>query len=192
MAQLVSIGALSDEFRALQRGLDDTGRRRVTRPMADKGLQVAVQVAARRVGADLRYTGGAGRGGGWPGRFFDDLTVRPISDGRMMLAPTRKSAGLWKTDEAGRNRSVGAGGGVTGRGGSDLFQGPALDRATGETLRTASGAVRRSRRRRQSKWSGYTQPKSTATIAVALMAEQVPPVAEAKFREILAEHFDLD
>lgn len=169
---------------ALARDLTVTEKRAITRKMAEESKRAAVASARLAVGADAKFSG-------WPGepRALDSLQIKPLRDGRTGMWPTRKSGGPWKVAELGRNRGVNRFGGATGRGGVALFQGPSIDRASGDTYRTKSGKVRMTRSRRRSKWSGYTPAKHTASEAVQVMERTVPPIAEREVRRVMDKRF---
>lgn len=175
------IGALED----LRRSLADAEKRRITRVLAEHYERILIAEARRDAGHDAAFSG-------WKTpsrevRALDNLQLKELRSGAHGVWPTRRSGGPWKVITQGRNQ-----GGATGRGGAALFLGPSIDQATGETFRTASGNVRITRRRRRSKWSGYTAGKGTGRRAVSRMNRDAPTIANTEAVTVLRRHFELD
>lgn len=185
MASFSSFKAFGAELDKVTRKLDRDGRRRIARQMAEEAERIAVKEARADLGDDAAFSG-------WPGddRALSSLKIKPGRNDAHWLFPTRKSGGPWKVAEVGRNRSVSRFGGATGRGGGALFQGPGINRQTGVTSLSKSGNVI-VRRSKGKKWSGYTDPKRTASRARERMERELPKIAEREYRKVLVKHFDV-
>jgi hypothetical protein len=95
----------------------------------------------------------------------------------IVFHPTRDGAGPTTTSQFGR-----------GRGNASGFQGPGINKRTGVTSRTKSGAVRKQRKSKgydwgqvaaRKRWSGFTDGKNTADKIVAELNQQLPAVVAA-------------
>jgi hypothetical protein len=69
------------------------------------------------------------------------------------------------------------------------FSGPGINRSTGITSRTKSGAVRRVRARQSRRWNGATAGKGTASRAVAEMDRQLPRIADKAVLKVIRKRF---
>lgn len=173
-----SAAAFGRELERLQRSIEKQ-QRKATRAMAEEGEKIAGSAARSDLGGDDQFSG-------WNGRYLEDLRVKPSRQGSgHFLLPTRKSGGPWKVAEQGRNKGT-----ATGRGGVKIFFGPGLNRKTGVTSRTKSGAIRKTRAFGQKRWNGYTSGKSTATRAVAQFESASERIAEKSMRTAIVKHFD--
>lgn len=107
---------------------------------------------------------------GWPRRAPIAVAVRwdIVGKGKLLVKPaSRRSAGPWTVMEQGRNQGNASG-----------FAGPSINRKTGLTSFTKSGAVRKSRGARARRWNGVTQGKGTASDAVAKIEAKVPRMVQ--------------
>lgn len=86
-----------------------------------------------------------------------------VSDHEVAMQPERRAAGPMRVLEDGRNQGNAGG-----------FAGPGVNRATGVTARTKSGAVRKVRSRASRRWNGTTDPKHTWADAVGPLAVEMP------------------
>lgn len=178
-----SVEAFNREIDKLDRTLNRE-LQNATREMAENARKVALSEARSDLGGDTQFSG-------WRGRDLSDLVIKRgrrvgVNDTSHWMFPTRKSGGPWKVAEQGRNQ-----GDVRGRGGSQIFIGPSIDKTTGETFRTKTGKVRMTRRRRSAKWSGYTKGKRTASNAADRFDRDSERIAEKRFRTALTKHFDV-
>jgi hypothetical protein len=155
----------------LTKALDIAELSKITYAIALKAQQIAEAAASADLGGDPKFSGWA--------PLLDTQIKRP-SDGSAVLMPTRTSAGPWTVAEFGRNKGNASG-----------FQGPGVNSRTGATARTKSGAVRKVRARQAKRWNGYTDPKHTASEAVARMEHELPTIAQEKFIADLLRHFDV-
>ena len=138
--------------------------------MAEKAQQIATAQASGDLGGDPKFSG-------WAPSL--DLHVKSIRTGAILL-PTRSGAGPWRVAEQGRH--MGNAGG---------FSGPGINRRTGKTSRTKSGAVRSVRASKGKRWNGSTRGFNTAGKAVARMDRELPPIAERGVKAIIQRHFDV-
>lgn len=185
MPTFASLAAFERELALLGKELETTERRRITQAQAEKMQQIAQRTAAFDLGADLGFTGGPGRGGGWRSKSGDvlrlDTQLKTLSSGATLLTPTRFSAGPWTVAERGRNMGNASG-----------FAGPGINTRTGTTSRKKDGSLRKVRKRKASKWSGYTRGKDTATRAREQAEKEVAEIALLGLRNTTRRHFDVD
>lgn len=162
------------DLAALEKDLTGPEQRRITRQMALVAQQIANQHAARDLGGDRGFSGW-NRGN----PITLDTNLRFVKTGTL-LSPTRSSAGPWTVAEQGRNQGNAGG-----------FSGPGINRRTGITSRTKSGAVRRVRSVRGRRWNGTTAGKGTATRAVVEMDRKLPPIADRAVLGVMRKRFDV-
>jgi len=136
--------------------------------------KAAQKIATRAASADL---GGDPKFSGWAPTL--DTQIKGIRNGAILM-PTRSSAGPWTVAEFGRNQ-----------GGSSGFQGPGINRKSGQTSRTKSGGLRKVRSFKAKRWNGYTRGKSTASTAEAIMERELPKIAEKAALKVTRKHFDV-
>ena len=181
MPTFSSFGAFARELDQLEHELRREEGLRITRKQAEAARKIATAAARRDLGGNSRFSG-------WAGRDLADLRVKQLRGNKVghILAPTRKSGGPWKVAEQGRNKGT-----ATGRGGKAIFFGPGINRETGETARTKSGAVRKVRRFKAKRWNGYTAGKGTASDAISAMERVLPKVAEDGVTKVTRKHFDV-
>lgn len=170
-----SLQSFSAELDALQHEVTSAKNRAVSEPMARHAQAIADRNAAQDLGADRAFSG-------WTRRtpIVLETQIKFLSQGAALLHPTRSSAGPWTVADKGRNQGNAPG-----------FAGPGINRKTGTTSRTKSGAVRKVRARQSKRWNGTTAGKGTATRAVKQMDRELPPIAEKAFRGMLVKHFDV-
>lgn len=164
------------ELDEMDRNLATKTALQATRAQAQLAQKIATAVAAADLGGDPRFSG-------WRPEL--ETRIKPIRGGKgvgHVLLPTRISAGPWTVAERGRNQGDGGGG---------AFFGPGVNRRTGETARTKAGRVRKVRAVKARRWNGRTQPKFTATKAVAQMDKQLPPIADKLATRQMRRHFDV-
>ena len=77
-----------------------------------------------------------------------------VSDTAVVMSPEKRARGGMRVLQSGRNHGDASG-----------FQGPGVNRSTGETQRTKSGGVRKVRARQGRRWNGVTDGKETWTHA---------------------------
>lgn len=92
-----------------------------------------------------------------------------VDRGKVLLKPTRRSAGPWTVAQSGRN---------AGDAGIGPMQGPTL---------TKTGRVSRARRKR---WNGQTQGKGTADTARAAIEDKAPGVVDVQIKRAIRKAFD--
>jgi len=173
MPTFTSFGAWGAAYENMVKDLDGPAKRKITRDMAEQ----AQKIADRAAGADI-----GGSFSGWRrGNPIElDTQIRNARDNNALLIPTRTSAGPWTVAEKGRNQGNARG-----------FSGPGINRRTGVTARTKSGAVRRVRATRGRRWNGVTQGKRTASEAVAAMERELPKFAARGVLVAQRKHFDV-
>ncbi len=167
-----SMSAFVDD---LSKSLTPTEIRKITRAQAEVAQHIASQQAGRDLGSDRAFSGW-NRSNPIP----LDTRIRSGREGATLLTPTRGSAGPWTVAEFGRNQGNAGG-----------FAGPGINRTTGITSRTKSGAVRKVRARRAQRWNGVTAGKETASDAVKEMSVKLPKIADAGVRLALRKRFDV-
>lgn len=174
MPTFKSFAEFGAELHNLGKDLETTEKRKITKDMGDRAVQLARQAAANDLGGNDSFSGWR-RGNPLP------LTteVKPLSDGAALLKPTKVSAGLWTTAEQGRNQGNASG-----------FFGPGVNRSTGATARTKAGGVRKVRAFKAKRWNGTTRAKNTASDAQELMDRELPKIAEKGVRRAIRKRFD--
>lgn len=132
----------------------------------------------RAVIADL----GKAKMSGWPDKGEADAfavvlrtsngTTRQggVVGGGVMIIRDRRSAGIVRVLDRGRNMGQATRRGVVG----GLAQGPGINTATGITARTSTGGVRKVRAAKGKRWNGYTTAEHTWTDALKLMRAAAP------------------
>lgn len=178
MPTFESLTTFADTLGKLGKELSDDEKRKITKRMAEAGQKIAVAAASADLGGNPEFSG-------WKHRSLADMKIRPGRDNTHWLFPTKKSGGPWKVAEQGRNQ-----GDARGRGGTQVFFGPGVDRKDGSTFRTKTGKVlvRRTKRKR---WNGYTKGKGTATKATGQMNAKLPDLAEREVLRAIGKRFDV-
>ena len=120
--------------------------------------------AEKAAKADL---GGDAKFSGWKPTL--DTRYDIVARGKVLLKPTRRSAGPWTVATIGRN---------AGSAGIGPVQGPTL---------TKTGRVSRARRKR---WNGQTQGKGTADDARAAIERKAPGVVDVQVGKAISKAFD--
>lgn len=156
-----SIGRKLD---VLTKGLRDPELRQVMVKVGKTAQKAAESAASADLGGDPKFSG-------WKPTL--DTKVDHVGEGRILIRPTRSSAGPWTVAERGRNQGNAGG-----------FAGPGVNRKTGVTNRTKTGKLRKVRQRSK-RWNGRTQGKGTATSAQAAMERQTPPIFERAVTEAI-------
>lgn len=136
--------------------------------------KMAKEAAKSAASGDL---GGDDRFSGWAAKPLD-TRYDIVAPGRISFHPSRRSAGPWTVAQQGRNQGNASG-----------FAGPSINRSTGLTSLTQSGAVRRSRGARSRKWNGVTKGKGTADKALAEIDKQVPRIVDQRIGRAIAKTF---
>ena len=137
--------------------------------LTDKAMGDALGIMAKAEAkkaaeADL---GGDDRFSGWKPTLDSRYDI--LGRGRVLLKPTRRSAGPWSVANDGRN---------AGNAGIGPMQGPTL---------TKTGRVSRARRKR---WNGQTQGKGTADDARAAIEKKAPGVVDVQVGRAIRKAFD--
>ena len=135
--------------------------------------KMAKDEAKKAASADL---GGDPKFSGWAPTL--DTRYDIVGPGRLSFKPSRRSAGPWTVAEIGRNQGNASG-----------FAGPSINRRTGLTSFTKSGAVRRSRGARARRWNGVTQGKNTASDALAAIEPKVPKLVNSHVGRAIRKTF---
>lgn len=160
------------EINQMDRRLAFETAKRVTKEQAQEAQKIAKRAASADLGGDPKFSG-------WRPEL--DTQVKPIRAGvGHVLIPTRSGAGPWTVAEFGRNQGNAGG-----------FAGPGINRRTGLTSRTKAGNVRKVRAVKSRRWNGYTQPKFTATKAVAMMDRELLKIADREATKTMRRHFDV-
>lgn len=169
-----SMAEFGRELRGLEVELTGPEQRKITRKMGVEAQKIADKAARRDLGSDRAFSG-------WQrsNPISLDTQLRHIGTGTL-ITPTRSSAGPWTVAQFGRHQGNAAG-----------FSGPGINRRTGTTSRTKSGAVRRVRAVRGGRWNGTTRGKGTATDAVVEMDRKLPPIADRAVRVAIRKRFDV-
>lgn len=144
-----------------------------TRKMAEEAEKVAMAEARRDLGGDAAFSGWR-RGKPIP----LDLQIKQVGQGALLM-PTRSSAGPWTVAQRGRNNTNASG-----------FSGPGVNRKTGLTSRTKSGALRKVRTNKRKRWNGNTRGKNTAARAVGKFDPMAEKIADKAMRTATRKHFD--
>lgn len=172
MPEFANFAAVEREIAKVARELELDEVKRITREMGERAQKIAERVAFGDLGGDAKFSG-------WAPELATQLKV--LRGGATILMPTRHSAGPWTVAEQGRNQGNASG-----------FSGPGLNVRTGVTSRNkTTGALRKVRARKATRWNGYTTGKGTASKAVAEMDEGFTPIAEQGLRRVLVRHFDV-
>jgi hypothetical protein len=158
-----SFAAKLDRF---ANGLRDPELRKVM----DQAGKAAQKTAERAASADL---GGDPKFSGWAPTL--DTKIAHVGEGKVVVHPTRSSAGPWTVAEQGRNQGNAGG-----------FAGPGVNRRTGLTSRTKSGKLRKVRQAGR-RWNGRTAGKGTASKATAAMERETPRIIEDGVRRAIRE-----
>jgi hypothetical protein len=173
---MATFKSLADFYSQLEKlGKDLTGpeKRKITRDMAKQAQRIAAKAADADIGGSFS---------GWNrGKPIELATqVRAGREFSAILTPTKSSAGPWTVAEKGRNQGNAGG-----------FSGPGVNRRTGVTSRTASGALRKVRTTKARRWNGTTVGKKTASEATAAMEREIPKVAHKGVLAVTRKHFDV-
>lgn len=170
-----SFEAFGRELKSLQLELERNEATKIINKIGKRAQELAQQAAA----ADLGYPDGSFSG--WPNHPLD-TQLKHLKPGRILLQPTRKSAGPWTVAERGRGHTNTAG-----------FSGPGVNRRTGLTNRNKkTGNLRKiSAFTGGSKWSGYTDGKSTASDAVNKIDNEMQRIAAVELLRVTKQHFDV-
>jgi hypothetical protein len=172
MPQWQSFAAFGRELAGLEGDLTEKEKRQITRMQGVAAQKIAANRARSDLGADRAFSGWR-RGSPIP----LDTQLRSVRDGNTLLTPG-KSAGPWTTAEFGRNQGNASG-----------FSGPGINRRTGATARTKSGALRKVRATRGRQWNGTTQPKRTASEAHTEMERTLPKIADKAVLVVTRKRF---
>ena len=124
--------------------------------------KMAKSEATKAASADL---GGDPKFSGWAPTLETRYDI--VGEGKLLLKPSRRSAGPWTVAERGRNQGNASG-----------FAGPSINRRTGLTSFTKAGNVRRSRGPRARRWNGVTAGKNTASDAIKAIDAKVPRMVQ--------------
>jgi hypothetical protein len=165
-----SLAEFARELKGLEIDLTQDEIKTITRQMGREGQQIADRQAARSLGGDRAFSGW-NRGAPVPLATH----LKPARQGTLLLP---KFPGGWTVAEQGRNQGNAGG-----------FSGPGINRSTGITSRTKSGAVRRVRARQSRRWNGATAGKGTASRAVAEMDRQLPRIADKAVLKVTRKRF---
>lgn len=149
------------------RGIRDPELGKVMKLAGEKAQKIAEQEASSDLGGDPKFSG-------WKPTL--DTRTKYLGDGRLMLMPTGRSAGPWTVAERGRNQGNAGG-----------FAGPGVNRASGLTARTKSGAVRRVRASKGRRWNGRTAGKSTASRALGRISDDFPKYLDKAVNQSIAK-----
>lgn len=165
MANYRTLGAFSADIKKLGRTLGNEGATQIVKVMGAEAQKLATRAASSDLGGDPKFSG-------WAPRL--DTQLRPLEAGRMLLTPTRSSAGPWTVAESGRNQGNASG-----------FSGPGVNRTTGVTARTKTGALRKVRATKGKRWNGTTRGKGTASDAVAAFNREMPKIAARETAKVI-------
>lgn len=168
-----SMAAFGADLAGLEAELTGPEQRRITRLMGREAQQIADRQAQRDLGGDRAFSGW-NRGAPIPLATHLKTTR---SDGTVLLP---KFPGGWTVAEQGRNQGNASG-----------FAGPGVNRRTGRTARTKSGALRKVRAVQGRRWNGTTAGKGTATEATADMARKLPLIADREVLKVTRRRFDV-
>lgn len=135
--------------------------------------KMAKKEATKAASADL---GGDPKFSGWKPVLETRYDI--VGPGKLLFKPSKRSAGPWTVAERGRNQGNASG-----------FAGPSINRRTGVTSFTKSGAVRRSRGPRARRWNGVTQGKNTATDALAVIEPRAVKITEQRVGRAIRRSF---
>jgi len=129
----------------------------------------ATKAASSDLGGDPKFSG-------WAPTL--DTRYDIVRPGVISFHPSKRSAGPWTVAQQGRNQGNAGG-----------FAGPSINRKTGLTSLTKSGAVRRSRGARARRWNGTTRGKGTADTALAAIDKQVPKIVQQRIGRAISKTF---
>jgi len=129
----------------------------------------ATKAASSDLGGDPKFSG-------WAPTL--DTRYDIVRPGVISFHPSKRSAGPWTVAQQGRNQGNAGG-----------FAGPSINRKTGLTSLTKSGAVRRSRGARARRWNGVTRGKGTADTALAAIDKQVPKIVQQRIGRAISKTF---
>lgn len=152
-----TFGSFNKKLDVFFGGLRDPQLKRVMAEVGEAAQKAAEKAASADLGGDPKFSG-------WKPTL--DTQVKHIGEGKILIQPTRSSAGPWTVATKGRNQGNASG-----------FAGPGVNRKTGQTSRTKSGGVRKVRQQTK-RWNGRTAGKGTADKAVAQMNRDTPPIME--------------
>lgn len=138
--------------------------------MGKKAQSIADAQARADLGGDAKFSG-------WKPTL--DTKLKPFATG-VAMTPSKTGAGPWTVAEFGRHHGNGAG-----------FSGPGIGKK-GLTKKLKSGGVGKVKAVKGKRWNGYTDPKSTASKAIARMESELPPIAAKGLRATELRHFDVD
>jgi hypothetical protein len=165
-----SFGEFGREIDQMARDIERESKTRIALEMGVRAQAIAKNAASADLGGDPKFSG-------WKPPL--DTHIKKIKDGVVMM-PTKSGAGPWTVAEFGRHHGNASG-----------FSGPGINRKTGKTSRTKSGALRKVRAIKGKRWNGYTDPKHTASKAIDRMDRELFPIADRGVRGIQKRHFDV-
>lgn len=142
------------DLQGFQRELTDDA---VSHALGKMAKDDATQAASADLGGDPKFSG-------WAPTL--DTRYDILGRGRVLLKPTRRSAGPWTVAEHGRNQTAGP-----------RLVGPRY---------TKTGRISRARVRR---YNGRTQPKFTATEALARIDKDAPGVVDKQVKAAVRKFF---
>lgn len=175
MPNFVSFSALLKEAEKMGKELENAEKRKITHAQAERGQKIIDSEFSSDLGSDRAFSGWR-RGSPMPA----DTQIKTTRNNGAVLMPTRSGAGIITTADQGRHHGDAGG-----------FAGPGINRRTGVTSRTKSGALRKVRATRSRKWNGTTAGKHTASRAVTRMERELPKIAEDGIRRVMRKHFDV-
>lgn len=153
---------------------------RFERAIGDEAWGHDIGGEMKRIAARAAHSGPLGSDGqfsGWPGPLV--TRYRIVGKGKVLLSPTRASAGKWTVATIGRNQ-----------GNANAFLGPGINRRTGVTSRTKAGNVRKVRTfGSRIRWNGRTSGWGLADDAVAEMERRLPRVADQRTGRMIRRIF---
>lgn len=172
MPTWTTLAAFAAELDAFERDLTGPEKKGITRLMGVEAKHIADGHVKRSLGAKRAFSGW-NRGHPIP----LGTHLKPARDFNALLLPT--FPGGWTVGEFGRHAGGGAGG----------FQGPGVNRRTGRTTRTKSGAIRGVRVQAARRWNGVTQGKHIASRAAVDMERQLPRIADKAVLKVSRKRF---
>ena len=155
---------MADTFASMGRRVSNFQKELTDEALGHALGKMAKAEATAAASADL---GGDPKFSGWKPTL--DTRYDILGRGRVLLKPTRRSAGPWSVANDGRN---------AGSAGIGPMQGPTL---------TKTGRVSRARRKR---WNGQTQGKGTADTARAAIEKKAPDVVQVQVGKAIRKAFD--
>ena len=166
-------------------GFDDLGRRldAMARDLSAKGMESRLARVGRELAPliDRAVAGDIGDQSmsGWRRRKpIEVVGTSSVRDGLLSVEPVKAAKGPMRVLESGRNQGNASG-----------FAGPGVNRLTGETARTKSGAVRKVRARKAKRWNGYTTGKGTWSEAAEAIIAKAPGAINDEKVAVMARHF---